>query len=87
MNGDVDTSKGTGYLAGAAYTCKKGYRLEGQNVRICQADDTWSDAPPVCMIYGRLQYSLYYKHFSLSILENLQQVSLSNDHASVTVRN
>ena len=37
------------YLTSVTYTCNTGYGLtSGNGTRICQADATWSNSPPVC---------------------------------------
>ncbi|MGD0839412.1 MAG: hypothetical protein ABSB49_22480, partial [Polyangia bacterium] len=39
----------TKYGATASYYCSSGYSLQGDAVRVCQMDGTWSGAPPTCV--------------------------------------
>ena len=32
----------------ASYSCDFGFRLDGDDQRVCQADETWSRAVPIC---------------------------------------
>ncbi|XP_078575446.1 sushi, von Willebrand factor type A, EGF and pentraxin domain-containing protein 1-like isoform X3 [Branchiostoma floridae x Branchiostoma japonicum] len=43
------TISNTLYQGEIRYSCNTGYRLEGGDVRVCQADRTWSGTPPQCL--------------------------------------
>ena len=49
-----DLSNGVVYVEGnflndkADYACDVGYKMAGQNQRICEKDGTWSGEPPKC---------------------------------------
>ena len=47
-NGQVDTSDGTTLESIATYTCNDGFCLEGDSMRVCQPDGTWSGDEPTC---------------------------------------
>ncbi|KAL4228764.1 hypothetical protein ACF0H5_011806 [Mactra antiquata] len=51
VNGHVNTSEGTTYSATAVYTCELGYELRGSTDLFCQANGTWSNDPPLCILY------------------------------------
>ena len=40
--------QGTGISAVAVYQCNRGYRLEGDSRRVCQASETWTGTVPTC---------------------------------------
>lgn len=42
------TARGLSYTNKVEYECADGFRLDGDNVRTCQADGTWSGDDPVC---------------------------------------
>ena len=42
------------------YSCRKGYRLLGDEQRTCQADTTWTGSLPVCQSKGLSTRSLQY---------------------------
>ncbi|XP_052280910.1 sushi, von Willebrand factor type A, EGF and pentraxin domain-containing protein 1-like [Dreissena polymorpha] len=50
QHGNVDTSNGITYLSIAVYSCNVGYTLSGNVSRLCYANRTWSDQPPICII-------------------------------------
>ncbi|WAR04318.1 CSMD3-like protein, partial [Mya arenaria] len=52
MNGSVDLSNGTQYLAVVSYACDTGYYINRDYVpRVCQDNGTWSGTEPNCTIY------------------------------------
>ena len=51
-DGSVNYSSGTTYLSVATFECRIGYTLEGDAVRICQANESWSNVNPTCRIKG-----------------------------------
>ena len=52
--GSVDFPGGTTYLSVATYSCDLGYTMIGSPTSTCQADSTWSNLDPYCIINGRL---------------------------------
>ena len=40
--------QGSGMGAVASYQCDRGYRLEGDSRRVCQASETWTGTVPTC---------------------------------------
>ena len=51
-DGSVNYSTGTTYLSVATFECRIGYTLEGDAMRICQANELWSNKNPTCQIKG-----------------------------------
>ncbi|ELU07763.1 hypothetical protein CAPTEDRAFT_103334, partial [Capitella teleta] len=48
-NGYISLSGSTYYYgATARYTCATGYTLQGPNTRVCQQNERWSNALPIC---------------------------------------
>ena len=35
--------------AAATYSCNNGYTLNGEAIRTCQANRTWSEVPAICL--------------------------------------
>ncbi len=46
-NGRVDVT-GTSVGSTATYSCNRGYKLEGERVRVCQSSGEWSGLEPYC---------------------------------------
>ncbi len=38
----------TTFNSRAVYTCNSGFTLDGDDTRVCQADETWSGSAPKC---------------------------------------
>ncbi|XP_017574246.1 sushi, von Willebrand factor type A, EGF and pentraxin domain-containing protein 1 isoform X1 [Pygocentrus nattereri] len=38
------------YNSACGVRCMPGYELQGNSIRLCQADGTWSGAPPICTV-------------------------------------
>ena len=47
-NGTVSVSATT-YTSNATYTCDSGYTINGDSMRMCQADGEWSGSEPSCL--------------------------------------
>lgn len=47
-NGDVNITPDTQLGSAAIYTCDTGFELNGNKLRRCQADGTWSGSEPTC---------------------------------------
>ena len=47
MDGYVQLS-GTTFMNNATYSCKEGYELNGDNVRVCNASGRWVPDEPTC---------------------------------------
>ncbi|XP_052785537.1 CUB and sushi domain-containing protein 3-like isoform X2 [Mya arenaria] len=50
LNGYVSHTSGTTYIHVANYTCEIGYYIDGDSLRICQANASWSGSEPSCII-------------------------------------
>ena len=50
-NGAVSVSATT-YTSNATYTCDSGYTINGDSMRMCQADGEWSGGEPSCLYDG-----------------------------------
>ena len=48
LNGDIITN-GTILGSLASYSCRAGYELEGDAVRVCQPNRSWSNNEPTCL--------------------------------------
>ncbi len=46
-NGDIVITTTT-VGSSVSYTCRRGYRLDGQTVRECQSNGQWTGSDPVC---------------------------------------
>ena len=57
-DGSVNYCNGTTYLSVATFECRIGYTLEGDAMRICQANETWSNKNPTCQIKGENSQSM-----------------------------
>ena len=55
-NGSVSYSTGTTYLSEATFSCDTGYTLSAATTRICQADTSWSNTDPTCIINGTVSF-------------------------------
>ena len=56
-DGSVSYSSGnTLYESVATFSCNTGYTLSSTTTRTCQANSIWSNADPVCIINGLLDY-------------------------------
>ena len=53
-DGSVNYSSGTTYLSVARFECGIGYTLEGEAMRTCQANESWSNDNPTCEINGNM---------------------------------
>ena len=42
----------TTYESEATFSCNTGYTLQGSATLTCQADTSWDNAPPTCLING-----------------------------------
>lgn len=51
VNGRVEYFN-SNYQSLASYTCDKGYKISGNNVRQCGADALWDLTTPICEIRG-----------------------------------
>lgn len=47
-HGNVTTPDGVEYLSQAQYQCEEGYFVDGDAVRTCQGDRSWSTPIPTC---------------------------------------
>ena len=47
LNGEVITNN-TILGSSASYRCNAGYELEGDAVRVCQSNRSWSSTEPIC---------------------------------------
>ena len=50
-NGDIMLT-GTTVGSTASYKCKEGYVLDGDGIRTCMNNETWSGNPPLCKTYS-----------------------------------
>ena len=50
------SNSNTLYESVATFSCNMGYTLSSTTTRTCQADSTWSNTDPVCIINGLLDY-------------------------------
>ena len=48
MNGVVDFVPDTKLDSDAEYSCRRGFKLVGNDVRHCQANGDWSGSQPTC---------------------------------------
>lgn len=80
VNGGVNTNSGTGYLDVAAYSCLNGYELIGSNVRTCQATGSWTDAAPICLLYGKIEWICI--HSTFLFISFLQRKRILQDSLS-----
>ena len=48
-NGEVSQPDPAIVRSVAVYTCNHGFELDGASKRVCQADGTYSQQPPVCV--------------------------------------
>ena len=53
MNGTV-TYADTTYQSEAVFDCDEGFTLSSTAPRVCQADSTWSNSDPTCIINGKI---------------------------------
>ena len=51
-NGSVTYSSGTTFQSVATFSCKTGYTLDGNATGTCQANASWSNSGPSCIING-----------------------------------
>ena len=54
----VNYSNGTTYLSVATFECRIGYTLEGDAMRTCQTNESWSNKNPTCQINGENSRSM-----------------------------
>ena len=48
-NSNIEYSDETRVVnSSAEYMCASGYMLDGDRVRVCQSDGTWSNSSPLC---------------------------------------
>jgi len=47
MNGDVDNANTT-FGSVVRYSCNTGYKIEGNNTRVCQTNGSWTGKDPSC---------------------------------------
>ena len=74
MNGAV-TYLDTTYQSEAVFGCDEGFTLSSTAPRVCQADSTWSNSDPTCIINGKIRvchYTLYYR--ACSAIESSNKV-------------
>lgn len=48
IHGKVQCLNSDFYNSQCIYTCDEGYYLEGDGLRVCQADHDWSGTKPAC---------------------------------------
>ena len=61
---------GTTFQSVATYTCMTGFKVSTGGLefnRTCQADETWSEAPPTCVGKFNVHCGHYYGDIKLSI--------------------
>lgn len=65
---------GTTYGETAEYNCDAGYDINGFATRTCQADGTWSNNEPTCIIKGNnTLFSEFTRQLMLQQLNSFQQ--------------
>ncbi len=55
VNGDIALSGNTPGSS-ASYTCISGYTVDGNDIRFCQGDGTWTGTDPICRREPQLPY-------------------------------
>lgn len=48
-NGRVTLKGGSAVNSIAEYTCNEGFQLDGDSLRFCRLNGTWTEYPPVCV--------------------------------------
>ena len=76
LNGYIETpSLGNQIRSTVTYRCNIGYRLEGNNNRVCTANDTWQVNAPICVQVVCPAYSTIFDHGTVQVPNNYVYMS------------